>query len=153
LKSAININALVEETVSFLEKEAHNHRITIHRNLDSSLPPITTDSTHLQQVFLNVLNNGVDAIGDDGEIVITTSLIGKQVIVDFADNGPGLSADALKKVFEPFFTTKKMGSGTGIGLAISYNIMERLGGTIEARNGSEGGCIFRVTLPAPLGNA
>jgi two-component system NtrC family sensor kinase len=153
LKSAININALVEETVSFLEKEAHNHRITIHRNLDSSLPPITTDSTHLQQVFLNILNNGVDAIGDDGEIVITTCLAEKQVIVEFADNGPGLSADALKKVFEPFFTTKKMGSGTGIGLAISYNIMERLGGTIEARNGLEGGCIFRVTLPAPLGNA
>ena len=153
LKSATDINALVEETVSFLEKEARNHRITIHRNLDSSLPPITTDSPHLQQVFLNILNNGVDAIGHDGEITITTSLVGKQLFVEFADNGPGLSEDALKKVFEPFFTTKQMGSGTGLGLAISYNIMERLGGSIEARNGLEGGCVFRVTLPASLGSA
>jgi len=153
LKSAADLNALVEETVSFLEKEAQNHRIIIRRNLDSSLPPITTDSTQLQQVFLNILNNGVDAIGADGEITISTSVAGKQIIVEFADNGPGLSEDTLKKVFEPFFTTKKMGSGTGIGLAISYNIMERLGGSIEARNGLQGGCVFRVTLPAPLGNA
>jgi two-component system NtrC family sensor kinase len=151
LKSATDLNALVEETVSFLEKEAHNHRITIRRCLDSMLPLITTDSSQLQQVFLNILNNGVDAIGDDGEIAITTSLVGKQIMVEFADNGPGLSEDALKKVFEPFYTTKKMGSGTGIGLAISYNIMERLGGSIEARNGVQGGCIFRVTLPALLG--
>ncbi len=153
LKSATDINALVEETVSFLEKDACNHRITIHRNLDLSLPRITTDSTQLQQVFLNILNNGVDAIGHDGEIAITTRLAEKQLVVEFADNGPGLPEDVLKKVFEPFFTTKKMGSGTGIGLAISFNIMERLGGAIEARNGSESGCVFRVTLPAPLGNA
>ena len=152
-KSAADLNALVEEAVSFLEKEAQNHRIIIRRNFDSSLPLITTDSTQLQQVFLNILNNGVDAIGADGEITISTSVAGKQIIIEFADNGPGLSADALKKVFEPFFTTKKMGSGTGIGLAISYNIMERLGGSIEARNGLQGGCVFRVTLPAPLGNA
>jgi len=153
MKSAADINALVEETVSFLEKESQNHRITIQRCLDPNVPVITTDSSQLQQVFLNILNNGVDAIGNDGEITISTSVAGKLIIVEFADNGPGLSADALKKVFEPFFTTKKMGSGTGIGLAISYNIMERLGGSIEARNGLQGGCVFRVILPAPLGNA
>ncbi len=153
LKSATDINALAEETVSFLEKEAHNHRITIQRNLAANLPVITTDTTQLQQVFLNILNNGIDAIGNDGEITISTRLAGKQIMVEFADNGPGLSADALKKVFEPFFTTKKMGSGTGIGLAISYNIMERLGGSIEARNGLQGGCVFRVTLPTLPGNA
>ena len=147
LKSAININTLVEETVSFLEKEAANHRIAIRRNLDPALPEITTDSTQLQQVFLNILNNAFDAIGNDGAVTISTSLDGKQLAVEFADSGPGLPEEVLKKVFEPFFTTKKAGSGTGIGLAISYSIVERLGGAIEVRNGKQGGCVFRVNLP------
>lgn len=147
LKSAVNINALVEETVSFLEKEAANHRIAIRRNLNSTLPEITTDSTQLQQVFLNILNNAFDAIGNDGAVTISSSQGDGQLALEFADSGPGLSEEALKKVFEPFFTTKKAGSGTGIGLAISYSIVERLGGSIEVRNGKQGGCIFRVNLP------
>ncbi|MFA7383807.1 MAG: ATP-binding protein [Desulfurivibrionaceae bacterium] len=147
LKSAIEINTLVEETVSFLEKEATNHRITIRRNLEQSLPKITTDSSQLQQVFLNILNNAFDAIGNDGSVTISTSLDNGQLAVEFADSGPGLPEEVLKKIFEPFFTTKKAGSGTGIGLAISFNIMERLGGSIEVRNGRQGGCVFRVNLP------
>jgi len=147
LKTKININTLVEETVSFLEKEATNHRIAIRRNLDPDLPEIVTDSTQLQQVFLNILNNAIDAIGNDGAVTISSSLNEGQLAVEFADSGPGLSEEALKKVFDPFFTTKKAGSGTGIGLSISYSIVERLGGGIEVRNGKQGGCIFRVTLP------
>ncbi|MCX5876475.1 MAG: ATP-binding protein [Deltaproteobacteria bacterium] len=147
LKSATKINTLVEETVSFLEKEAANHRIAIRRNLGSGLPEITTDTTQLQQVFLNILNNAFDAIGNDGAVTISTRLDGKQLAVEFADSGPGLPEEVLKKVFEPFFTTKKAGSGTGIGLAISYSIVERLGGSIEVRNGMQGGCVFRVNLP------
>lgn len=147
LKSPININTLVEETVSFLEKEAANHRIAIRRNLDPTLPEITTDTTQLQQVFLNILNNAFDAIGNDGAVTISTSLSDRQLAVEFADSGPGLPEEVLKKVFEPFFTTKKAGSGTGIGLAISYSIIERLGGSIEVRNGKQGGCVFRVNLP------
>lgn len=149
LKLAININTLVEETVSFLEKEASNHRIAIRRNLAPNLPEITTDSTQLQQVFLNILNNAFDAIGNDGTVTISTSLSlsGGQLVVEFADSGPGLQEEVLKKIFEPFFTTKKAGSGTGIGLAISYSIIARLGGTIEVRNGKQGGCVFRVNVP------
>ena len=149
LKAPANINTLVEETVSFLEKEAANHRIAIRRNLDPDLPAITTDSAQLQQVFLNILNNAFDAIGNDGAVTISTSRGNGQLAVEFADNGPGLSEEGLKKVFEPFFTTKKAGSGTGIGLAISYSIVERLGGGIEVRNGRQGGCVFRVHFPLP----
>ena len=147
LKTSVNINTLVEETVSFLEKEATNHRIGIRRNLDSALPEITTDSTQLQQVFLNILNNAFDAIGNDGAVTISTSRSDGHLAVEFADSGPGLPEEVLKKVFEPFFTTKKAGCGTGIGLAISYSIVERLGGGIEVRNGKQGGCVFRVNLP------
>jgi len=147
LKTSVNINTLVEETVSFLEKEATNHRIGIRRNLDAGLPEITTDSTQLQQVFLNILNNAFDAIGNDGAVTISTSRSDGHLAVEFADSGPGLPEEVLKKVFEPFFTTKKAGCGTGIGLAISYSIVERLGGGIEVRNGKQGGCVFRVNLP------
>lgn len=147
LKSPTNINSLVEETISFLEKEATNHRIAIRRILDPSLPEVTTDSTQLQQVLLNILNNAFDAIGNDGAVTISTSLSDGQLAVEFADSGPGLSEEALKKVFDPFFTTKKAGCGTGIGLSISYSIVERLGGRIEVRNGKQGGCVFRVNLP------
>ena len=147
LKAPTSINTLVEETVSFLEKEAANHRIAIRRNLDPGLPEINTDSSQLQQVFLNILNNAFDAISNDGMVNISTSLNARQLAVEFADSGPGLPEEVLKKVFEPFFTTKKAGSGTGIGLAISYSIVERLGGTIEVRNGKQGGCVFRVNLP------
>jgi len=149
LKAPTDINTLVEETVSFLEKEAANHRIAIRRNLDPALPAIITDSAQLQQVFLNILNNAFDAIGNDGAVTISTSRSNGQLAVEFADNGPGLSEEGLKKVFEPFFTTKKPGSGTGIGLAISYSIVERLGGGIEVRNGRQGGCVFRVHFPLP----
>lgn len=147
LKTKININTLVEETVSFLEKEATNHRIAIRRNLAPDLPEVLTDTTQLQQVFLNILNNAFDAIGNDGAVTISSSVNEGQLAVEFADSGPGLSEEALRRVFDPFFTTKKAGSGTGIGLSISYSIVERLGGMIEVRNGKQGGCIFRVTLP------
>ncbi|MGV1100690.1 sensor histidine kinase [Thiovibrio sp. JS02] len=147
LKTATGINALLEDTVSFLENEARKHRITIRRNLDPALPAIVTDSTQLQQVFLNILNNAFDAIGKDGAVTISTSHTAEQIRVEIADSGPGLPSEALEKVFEPFFTTKQAGSGTGIGLSISYSIVERLAGTIEARNGRAGGCVFSVNLP------
>jgi len=147
LKTRTDVNSLLEDTISFLEKEARNHRITIRRNLDESLPAIITDSSQLQQVFLNILNNAFDAIGKDGSVTISSNRAGEMIRVDVADSGPGLPPEALKKVFEPFFTTKQAGSGTGIGLSISYNIIERLGGSIEAKNGRQGGCVFSVALP------
>jgi len=124
LKSTINVNTLVEETVSFLEKEAANHRIAIRRNLDPGLPEINTDSSQLQQVFLNILNNAFDAISNDGMVNISTSLNARQLAVEFADSGPGLPEEVLKKVFEPFFTTKRPGEGTGLGLSIVNSIVE-----------------------------
>lgn len=148
-RTAVDLNRLVEETVSFLEKEAKNHRIAIKRDFAPELPAVVTDSSQLQQVILNILNNAFDAIGNDGQVGIATRVQGGRVAIEFADSGPGLPEEALKKIFEPFFTTKKAGSGTGIGLAISRSIMERLGGTIEAENGRESGCLFRVSLPLP----
>lgn len=142
-----DLNNLVEETISFLEKEARTHRIAISRQTEQNLPQVRTDPPQLQQVFLNIINNAFDAIGQDGTLRIRTGREKGSVFVEFADSGPGLPDELLKKIFEPFFTTKQPGRGTGIGLSISASIVERLGGTIEAENGPDGGGLFRVCLP------
>lgn len=142
-----DINALLKDTISFLENEAKHHRITLRLNLQEPMPTAMTDPSQLQQVFLNIVNNGIDAIGNDGTITIQTSVADDRLIVEFADSGPGLPAEHLQKIFDPFFTTKKANKGTGLGLSISKNIMQRLGGDIQAENGKQGGCRFTVGLP------
>jgi len=148
---AQDINTLLQDTVSFLENEAKHHRITLRLNLQEALPKVMTDPSQLQQVFLNIVNNAIDAIGNDGAITIQTSVLGERLLVEFADSGPGLPNEHLQKIFDPFFTTKKADKGTGLGLSISRNIMQRLGGDIQAENGKQGGCRFTVSLPVSLG--
>lgn len=147
-KISADINCLVGDSVSFVENEARNRQITIRRDLDQGLPKITTDAAQLQQVFLNVLNNAIDAIDHDGVITISTRNDGNRIIIEFADSGPGIPAEELERLFDPFFTTKKVGRGTGLGLSLSHNIMQRLGGDIRPRNGKQGGSIFTITLPS-----
>lgn len=150
-KSETDINRLIEETVALLANEASAHRITFRYFLEQGLTRVVTDSSQLQQVFLNILDNAIDAIGQDGQISITTRVYGDQVVAEFKDTGPGLSPDSIKKLFDPFYTTKEVGKGTGLGLSISFSIMQRLGGDIKAENGKEGGSIFTVTLPPHKG--
>jgi two-component system NtrC family sensor kinase len=146
-----DINTLLQDTVSFLANEAKHHRITLRLNLQENLPAVMTDPSQLQQVFLNIVNNAMDAIGDDGAITIQTRARGERILVEFADSGPGLAAEHLQKIFDPFFTTKKADKGTGLGLSISKNIMQRLSGDIQVENGKQGGCLFTVTLPLSEG--
>jgi two-component system NtrC family sensor kinase len=103
----------------------------------------------LQQVFLNIINNGIDAIGKDGEITISTKTNSRQsdIIVEITDNGPGIPKDVLQKIFDPFFTTKEVGKGTGLGLSISYSIMEKLGGRIMVASEEGRGTTFTIYLP------
>lgn len=146
-REAQDINTLLKDTVSFLENEAKHHRISLRLNLQEDMPKVVTDPSQLQQVFLNIVNNAIDAIGNDGVITIQTSTQGERLLVEFADSGPGLSPEHLQKIFDPFFTTKNKGKGTGLGLSISRNIMQRLDGDIQAENGRQGGCRFTVSLP------
>jgi len=144
---AVNINKLLLETVSFLENEAQDHNILIAKNFQNDLPTTMTDGQQLQQVFLNVIDNALDAVGKEGRIDISTKLNGANLIVHFEDSGPGIEPEVMPKIFSPFFTTKGRGKGTGLGLAICYNIMQKLGGEINVKNREEGGTDFIVTLP------
>ena len=146
-KEQVQINDLINETVSFIEKEADNCNIRVIKNLADNLPVTMTDGPQLQQVFLNLLNNAMDAIGKRGVIEIRTGLQEGRLIIEFSDNGPGIRTENLKQIFDPFFTTKDPDKGTGLGLYISYDIIKKLGGSIHADNRKQGGAQFTIILP------
>jgi PAS domain S-box-containing protein len=142
------VNRVVEDTLALREYDLKIHRVQVHRELDPRLPEISADFHQLQQVFLNVLNNAVDAISEGqrpGEIWVRTCVAGDDVKVEFTDNGPGVKNP--HRVFDPFYTTKPVGKGTGLGLSICYGIVKEHGGEIEVRNENGGGATFTVRLP------
>jgi two-component system NtrC family sensor kinase len=143
------VNNVLEECVGFLENEARYRNIEINRELDQHLPTIASDASQLQQVFLNILNNAIDAMGKDGTITLKTfhRPDTHQVVVKISDTGPGISKDMLAKIFDPFFTTKEVGKGTGLGLSISYSIIEKLGGTVTVDSEVGQGTTFTISLP------
>jgi two-component system, NtrC family, sensor kinase len=147
-KQSVHLNDLIEETISFVEHEAGYTNVSIVRKYAEDLPPTMTDGPQLQQVFLNLLNNAIDAVGQDGKIEIRTATAGPDsIILEFADSGPGIKPENLKQIFDPFFTTKEPGKGTGLGLYISYDIVQKLGGTIKVENRKGGGAVFTIVLP------
>lgn len=149
-REKININKVITETLSFLENEALYRNINIHKNLDPRIPDIESDATQLQQVFLNVINNAIDAVDKNGDIWITSKLDSDRnlVVVEIKDNGPGIPEDIIDRIFDPFVTTKPVGKGTGLGLSITHSIIEKLGGKIYARNRrSSHGAVFTIELP------
>jgi two-component system NtrC family sensor kinase len=145
--STTDINLAVEETVLLLAYEAKRHRIVITRHYQDGLPLVSTDTGQFQQVILNILQNAMDAIGQDGAIEVASRSDGDRIVVDFADSGPGLSAEVMEHLYDPFFTTKPKGKGTGLGLYVSRDIMARLGGELTATNRASGGAVFSVHLP------
>jgi len=143
------LNRLLDTTIDFLRNEAHYRNIEIRTEYTEPLPPITSDSAQLQQVFLNILNNAIDAVHKNGTIVVRSQLIakGKEIAVAVADDGPGIPNEVIGKIFDPFFTTKEVGSGTGLGLSISYSIIEKLGGRILVSSQEGKGTTFTICLP------
>jgi len=132
------VNELIEETISFVENEALSHKINIERELDENLPTTMSDGPQVQQVFLNILNNGLDAVDHDGKIVVSTRADETSIYIEFSDTGPGISPEVMKQIFDPFFTTKEPGKGTGLGMSICYDIMKKLGGKIDVNNKKTG---------------
>ncbi|MGD9504035.1 MAG: ATP-binding protein [Syntrophobacteraceae bacterium] len=150
IQEKVDINKLLDETIDFLRNEAHYRNITINTEYSSDLPPVVSDTAQLQQVFLNLINNAIDAIGKDGEIQVVTSANpqeGRDVVVTIHDSGPGIPTEVLNRIFDPFFTTKEVGKGTGLGLSISYSIIEKLGGRLLVASQEGQGATFTIYLP------
>ncbi|MBI4621012.1 MAG: two-component sensor histidine kinase [Desulfobacterales bacterium] len=143
----VDINEILNETVTFLESYARTNNIAIEKELETDLPIIASDHAQLQQVFLNLITNAIDEIGKDGLVYVSSSRINSDIAVSVRDNGQGIPKEYQARVFEPFFTTKPGGKGTGLGLSITHNIVQNMGGTITLESEKGKGTTFTVRLP------
>jgi PAS domain S-box-containing protein len=144
----LDVNELISEMLFLLRSEAHRYSITMRTNLASELPTVTADRVQLQQVLMNLMLNGIEAMKDiGGELTVKTEL-GRddQLLISVSDTGVGLPADKTDQIFSAFFTTKPQ--GTGMGLAISRSIIESHGGRLWASANNGKGATFQFTLPA-----
>ncbi|MBN1660139.1 MAG: PAS domain S-box protein [Anaerolineae bacterium] len=151
----VNLDDLIRCIVALLGDDMIAAGVRVVTHLDGALPPLWADRHKLQQLLVNLLNNARQAVastGRPGTLTITTQRAGSdRVQVRVADDGPGIPADMLDQVFEPFFTTKAPAQGTGLGLTICRDIVQRHGGKIWAEANPAGGATFVVELP--LGEA
>ena len=142
-----DINQLLEKTLLLFEPEAKFGKVQIERNLAPELPMAETDPSQLQQVFVNLLNNAIDAVSPGGKIRVISACERGSILIQFQDDGAGIPEKNLKKIFDPFFTTKPPGSGTGLGLSICYRIMEKLKGKLRVRSQKKIGTTFTIIIP------
>lgn len=143
----IQLNVSISEVLQFLENAMVYNRITVDLQMQDNLPDVISDRLQLQQVFLNIINNAIDAIGRDGLVTITSHLVAGEVRIVVQDDGPGIANEILPHIFEPFYTTKETGKGTGLGLSITYGLIKKLGGDITVRSQIGSGTAFTITIP------
>jgi two-component system NtrC family sensor kinase len=144
----VEVNKLLEEIVTLLAQRAKYTNVAVNTEFQWGLPPIRVSQSELQQVFLNLINNSLDAMEKQGGTInIVTRLQGDAIVVEVTDNGPGIPDANLSRIFDPFFTTKPVGRGTGLGLSICYGIIKKLGGHIEVESEVGKGTRFRVHIP------
>jgi len=142
----VSLNDILSHVLDFVAYTIRQKNIALRIELAENMPFVLADSDKLEQVFLNLLINAVQAIGLDGIISVKTSFTESRCIVTVSDSGPGIPSDIIEKVFDPFFTTKEVGQGTGLGLTVSKAIIEQHGGSINIAS-SPAGTVFRITLP------
>jgi signal transduction histidine kinase len=146
----VQLNDIITEIVGILDVRATGSRVKIATHLDPELPKVAASPSEMHQVFLNLINNAIDAIGTgEGSIEITSRRNGGFVTIDVADTGQGIPNALLNRIFDPFFTTKPVGKGTGLGLSICYGIIKNMGGDITVDSSVGVGTTFHVHLPAP----
>ena len=146
-KTQLNINDVVRQTTKLLGKREAFQNVYLVEDLTEPLPAIHADKSQLQQVLANLLLNACEAMPDGGTLMVSTSLVGDQIVIKVADTGCGIPQEHLDKIFEPFFTTKPVGKGTGLGLSITLGIVEQHGGTLQVESSVGKGTTFTVTLP------
>jgi len=150
-REMVDVNELVREMIALLRSEANRYSISIRTELAEDLPKIMADRVQLQQVFMNLMLNGIDAMketSDGSELTVKSEADDGQLLISVSDTGVGLPAEQADKIFRAFFTTK--GNGTGMGLPISRSIIESHGGRLWAAGAPGRGATFQFTLPATL---
>jgi two-component system NtrC family sensor kinase len=142
-----DVNALLDDTLTLVSKQLQHSDITLSKQLTPDLPPVEAAASYLRQVFINLVLNAAEAMPEGGTLVVSTGLDVEngQLVMVFTDTGVGIPADSLPYIFEPFYTTKS--SGSGLGLSISYAIVEQQGGRMEVKSVEGEGATFTIRLP------
>ncbi|HYP00622.1 MAG TPA: ATP-binding protein [Pyrinomonadaceae bacterium] len=150
----VDVNRVLDDTLQLLEPQLRQSQIEIVRDYDTRLPSAYGNGGKLQQVFTNLILNARDAIPNGGQITLSTSTEdGETVSVLVADTGIGIAPENVARIYDPFFTTKGVGRGTGLGLAVSYGIVQEHSGHITVQSAPGRGTTFRITLPTAQGRA
>ena len=146
-RQELSVPEVLTETMGFLERGAKNRGVTIGTDFAEGLPDIVSDRGQLQQVFLNIMGNALDAVPDGGKVDIACNRTADGgLLVRVTDNGKGMSPEVIKHIFEPFYSTKKE-KGNGLGMFITYGIVRRLGGEITVDSTEGKGTTVSITLP------
>jgi len=148
-RELVDVNELIREMIVLLHSEANRYSILIRTELAEDLPKVMADRVQLQQVFMNLMLNGIDAMKEttDGcELTIKSEAANGQLLISVCDTGVGLQVEQAEQIFKAFFTTK--GNGTGMGLPISRSIIESHGGRLWVTGTLGRGATFQFTLPA-----
>ena len=150
-REEVDMRKVLDETLALRDYDLKINNIAVEREAPSEPVLAVADPHQIEQVFLNIINNAVDAIletGRNGRLRIRVYSQNGHVCTQFADDGPGLKDP--KRIFDPFYTTKSVGKGTGLGLSICYGIVKEHGGDITANNAPEGGAVIEVKLPVAV---
>ena len=154
-----SLHDLIKVTIDMLAPKLKSMELDVLLELNAEKDEIIADKNQLQQLFLNILMNSIDALEaidtkqENPGIVIKSESLNTHFEISFTDKGPGISPDELGRIFDPFFTTKEPGRGTGLGLSVCYRIVEELGGEIEAESLTGAGMKIRIELPFDQGNS
>jgi PAS domain S-box-containing protein len=143
----IDLNQVLDDTIQLLEPQLRHARVEIVCRYDEELPAAFGNASKLQQVFMNLILNARDAMPNGGRISIHTRLVETSLVIDFRDTGIGMSPEVIARIYDPFFTTKEIGQGTGLGLALSYGIVQEHGGRIFVESRPGEGAHFTIKLP------
>ena len=151
--SPVDLNAVLRKLCDAMSPAFDKRNIQLVETFADKLPLMAGSSDRLQQLFLNLMNNSLDAMSDGGEIQIRTAIEGKpakaqRIVVDFTDTGSGMTPDVMSHIFDPLYTTKDRGRGTGLGLVIVNQVVAELGGTVAVESELGKGTRFRLTFPA-----
>jgi len=141
----VDINQVIREEQALMQEAAKERGITIVDSLQSDLPPVEADRNQMKQVLVNLIKNAMEALEDEGSIILATGVSDGQIWFSVQDTGKGIDPETLAKIFDPFFTTKD--KGTGLGLAVINKIIVDHQGTIEVKSTPGEGSTFTVKLP------
>lgn len=150
----LDVARVLDDTLQLLEPQLRRSQIEIVRSYDEDAPRAYANAGKLQQVFTNLLLNARDAIPDGGRIVVSTSAADDgSIVAEISDSGIGIAPENVAKIYDPFYTTKGVGQGTGLGLAVTYGIVQEHAGHISVDSKPGHGTTFRITLPAARARA